>query len=120
MAKFSSASTKAISDEAMLAKASAAPVASGQETLDKEWATASDKAIAGSATGLRPFLHVAARTGWLPAETSVALTVLSVEIGAGFRTEVAADSAGVAAAFVEAVADVAVVDAADDVYLIVE
>ena len=81
---------------------------------------ASTKAIAGSATGLKPFLHMAARTGWLQAETSAALTVLSVEIGAGFRTEVAADSAGVAAAFVEAVADVAVVDAADDVYLIVE
>jgi hypothetical protein len=75
---------------------------------------ASTKAIAGSATGLRPFLHVAVQTGWLQAETSAALTVLSVEIGAGFRTEVAAaDSGEVAAAFVEAAAGVAVADAAD-------
>jgi hypothetical protein len=77
---------------------------------------ASTKAIAGSATGLRPFLHMAPRTGWLQAETSAALTVLSVEIGAGFRTEVAAaDSAEVAAADSAevAAAGVAVADAAD-------
>jgi len=97
----------------MSAKASAARVAWDQETLDKEWATASDKAIAGSAR-LRPFLHMAARTGWLQAETSAARTVLSVEIGAGFRSQVAAaDPAEVVAAFVEAAADVAVADAAD-------
>jgi hypothetical protein len=57
---------------------------------------------------------MAAQAGWLQAETSAALTVLSVEIEAGFRTEVAAaDSAEVAAAFVEAAAGVAVADAAD-------